>query len=76
MIWEYIKYEIRKFSISFSKQYAKDKRTKTFILQKKVKQLEAKANFDFDHYYLECKKNLEQISQEKLNEIKIRSKCD
>ena len=76
MIWEYIKYEIRKFSISFSKQYAKDKRTKTFILQKIVKQLETKANFDFDHCYLECKKNLEQISQEKSNEIKIRSKCD
>ena len=34
MIWEYIKYEIRTFSISFSKQYAKDKRTKTFILEK------------------------------------------
>ena len=31
MIWEYIKYEIRKFSISFSKQHAKDRRTKTFI---------------------------------------------
>ena len=45
MIWEYIKYEIRKFSISFSKQYAKDKRTKTFILKKiKIKELEAKAN--------------------------------
>ena len=31
MIWEYIKYEIRKFSISFSKQYAKDKRTKNLF---------------------------------------------
>ena len=31
MIWDYIIYEIRKFSIEFSKQYAKDKRTKTFI---------------------------------------------
>ena len=28
MIWEYVKYEIGKCSISFSKQYAKDKRTK------------------------------------------------
>ena len=53
MIWEYMKYDKRILSISFSKQYAKDKRTKTFILQKKVKQLETKANFDFDHYYLE-----------------------
>ena len=34
MIWEYIKYEIMKFSISFSKQYAKDKRTRTLILEK------------------------------------------
>ena len=31
MIWEYIKYEIRKFSISFSKQYAKDRRTKNLF---------------------------------------------
>ena len=37
MTSEYIKYEIRKFSISFSKQYAKDKPTKTFILEKKFK---------------------------------------
>ena len=35
IIWEYIKYVIRKFSINFSKQYAKDKRNKTFILEKK-----------------------------------------
>ena len=33
MIWEYIKYKITKFCISFFKQYAKDKRTKTFILE-------------------------------------------
>ena len=37
MIWEYTKYEIRKFSISFFKRYAKDKQTKTFILEKKLK---------------------------------------
>ena len=61
MIWEYIKYKIRKFSISFSKQYAGGKRTKTFILEKKLKQLEANANFNFDEYYLECKNNLERM---------------
>ena len=37
MIWEDMKYEIRKFSIKFSKQYAKDKQTKTFILEKNLK---------------------------------------
>ena len=75
MIWEYIKYEIRKFSISFSKQYAKDKRTKTFTLEKKLKQLEANGNFNFDDHYLECKNNLEQIYQEKANGVNIGSKC-
>ena len=63
----YIKYEIRKFSISFSKQYAKDKRIKTFILEKKLKQLEANANFNFHDHYLECKNYLEQTYQEKAN---------
>ena len=76
MIWEYIKYEIRKFYIKFSTQYAKDKRTKTFILEKKLKQLEKNANFNFHNHYLECKNNLEQIYQEKANRIKIRTKCD
>ena len=61
MIWKYIKYEISKFSISFSKQFAKDKQTKTFISEKKLKQLEANANFNFDDHYLECKNNFEQI---------------
>ena len=45
MIWEYIKYEIRKFSIGFSKQYAKDKRTKTIILEKKIKRIRGKCKF-------------------------------
>ena len=80
MIWEYIKYEIKKasidFSIEFSKQYAKDKRARTFILENKLKQLEANVDFQFDNHYLECKNNLEQIYQEKANGIKIRSKCD
>ena len=76
MIWEYIKYEIRKFSISFSKPYAKDKRTKAFTLEKKLKELEANANFNFDDHYVECKNNLEQIYEEKANGIKMRSKCN
>ena len=76
MIWEYIKYEIRKFSVSFSKQHAKDKQSKTFTLERKLKELEANATFNFDDHYLECKNNLEQIYQEKANGIKLRSKCD
>ena len=59
--------------MSFSRQYVKDKRTKTFTIEKKLKELEANANFNFDNHYLECKNNLEQIYQEKANGIKIRS---
>ena len=69
MIWEYIKYAIRKFTIEFSIQYAKDKRTKTFILENRLKQLEAIANFQFDNDYLKCKNNLEQIYQKKQMEL-------
>ena len=76
MIWEYIKNEIRTFPISFSKQYAKDERTKAFFWKKKSKHLEANANFNFDEHYLESKNNVIQIYQEKANRIKIRSKYD
>ena len=69
VIWEYIKYAIRKFAIEFSKQYAKDKRTKTFILENRLKQLEAIPNFQFDNDYLKCKNNLEQIYQKKQMEL-------
>ena len=69
LIWEYIKYEIRKFSIEYSKQYAKDKRNKTFILGNKLKLANANANLQFDDHYLECKNNVEHIYQEKANGI-------
>ena len=45
VILECIKYEIRKFSIEFSEQFAKDKRTKTFILENKLKQSEVMQTF-------------------------------
>ena len=76
MIWEYIKYEISKFSISFSKQYPKDERTKTIILEKELKQLETNPNFHFNNHYLECINNIGQIYIKNANGIKIRSKCD
>ena len=75
MIWEYLKYEIRKFSNAFSKQYAIFS-TKTFVLEKTFKTLKANANFHFGDHYLECKNNLEQIHQEKANGINKRNKYD
>ena len=36
-------------------------------IRKKIKELEANANFNLDDHYLECKNNLEMIYQEKTN---------
>ena len=44
MKWEYLKYEIRKFSISFSKNKTESIREKKLNLEKKLKLLEAKLN--------------------------------
>ena len=37
--WEYLKYEVRKFSIKFSKAQAKKPRLKRVLLEKKTKKL-------------------------------------
>ena len=40
--WEFLKYEIRKFTIDYSKTKAKHKREKVSFLEKKLKDLEQK----------------------------------
>ena len=75
--WEFLKYEIRKFSIAFSKIKSKEKRENLARLEGKLKELEQN---------LTCDENLEQhgIYKNELNDIyndisngiKIRSKCD
>ena len=37
--WKYLKYELRKLSIKFSKTQAKKKRLEKFLLEKKTKKL-------------------------------------
>ena len=44
MKWEYLKYEIRRFTISFSKNKTKPMREKKLNLEKKLKLLERKLN--------------------------------
>ena len=75
--WEFVKYEIRKFSMVFSERKSKEKRENLARLEGKLKELEQNLN---------CDKNLEQyrIYKNELNDIyndissgiKIRSKCD
>ena len=65
LCWEYIKYEIRKFSICFSKENAKKTRTETVTLGNKLKELEQNPDCIFDRNYVDYKNKLEQIYEEK-----------
>ena len=67
LCWEYIKYEIRKFSILLSKENAKKTRAETVTLENKLKELEQNPDLD-------CRNNFEQIYEEKANGV--RSKCE
>ena len=62
MKWEFLKYETRKFTISFSKNKAKPMREKKLNLEKKLKLLEGKLNCNEakDEHNV-CKENLNVI---------------
>ena len=57
--WEYLKYELRKFSITFSKAQAKKLRLERVLLEKKLKNLES--NMNNHEEYNDGKTQLEQI---------------
>ena len=63
LCWEYIKYEIRKFSIRFSKEKAKKTRAETVTLKNKLKELEQNPDCIFDRNYIKYKSKLEQICE-------------
>ena len=75
--WEYLKYNIRKYTINFSKTLAKNKSKKIVDLETKLKHFEKHYencvdNIDFKVY----KQQLDEIYDEKTKSIKIRSKCN
>ena len=72
----YIKYEIRKISIRFSKEKVKKTRAEIVTLENKLKELEQNPDCIFDRKYLDYKNKLEQIQEGKANNVKIRSKCE
>ena len=74
--WEYLKYEIRKFSIHFSKDIARNKKIERTYLENKLKTLESRPNFVNSPEYTETNEKLDKIYQEKANGIRIRSKCN
>ena len=75
--WEFLKYEIRKFTIGYSKSKAKLKREKVSFLEKKLKDLEQNLNNEETNLqYNSFKDKLNYIYEEISNGIKIRSHCN
>ena len=74
---EYLKYEIRKFTMNFSKNFVKEENKDWNFLEKKLKNLEKNpTNFRTNEYYLECKQKPQNTYNKKVNGIRIRSKCN
>ena len=74
--WDFLKYEIRKFTIDFSKALSKNEKQEVSYLEKKLKDLECDlSNTKTRDQYLDSKDKLENIYTKKANGIRIRSKC-
>ena len=74
--WEYLKYELRKFSIHCSKGIARNKKTERTYLENKLKTLENSPSFVNNSEYIETNEKLDKIYLGKANSIRIRSKCN
>ena len=71
-----LKYEIRCFTITFSKDLAKAKKSKIYSLENKLKLLESNQNFDINSVEcINCKNQLEEIDDNIAESIKVKSKC-
>ena len=64
--WDFLKYEIRKFTIDFSKALSKNEKQEVSYLEKKLKDLECDlSNTKTRDQYLDCKDKLENIYKKK-----------
>ena len=73
--WEILKYEIRKFTMRYSKVIAKEKRKKQHELESKLKILEKFLSCDKNiEEYHKCKADLDEIYDNIAEGVKIRSK--
>ena len=69
--WEYLKYEIRKFSIYFSVSEAKKRNKEMKTLQNKIKTFEVNlTNIESNEDYLKCKRDLNHIYDQKKKRYK------
>ena len=68
--WEFIKFEIRQFSITFSKNLSKSLNAEREILEKELKDFEKSGSSYFDNEdYLACKTKLDQIYDKKVEDL-------
>ena len=73
--WELLKYEIRKFAITFSRKISQNTKRSQCELEKKLKELESNLNSEANfNEYTKCKKDLELIYERIAEGVKIRSK--
>ena len=75
--WELLKYEVRKFTINYTKQILKEKRQQITNLENQLKMLEK--NLDEDDNlskYNNIKNELDAIHDHITEGIRIRSKCN
>ena len=72
-----MKFEIRQFSITFSKNLSKFLNAEGEILEKELKDFEKSGLSYFNNDdYLACKTKLDKIYDKKLEGLRIRSTCD
>ena len=74
--WEYLKYNIRKYTIKFSKELAKNTNKTIDDLETKLKHYEKHENYVDNIDYKVCKLQLDEIYEKKAKGIRIRSKCN
>ena len=77
MKWEFLKFEIRRFTIDFSKLYAKKQRQEILKLESNLEYFESHhQNYENHDEYISCKNKLDLIYEEKAKSIKVRGRCD
>ena len=65
-VWQYLKYEIRKFSKKFSKEVARFKKIESSALETKLKILESKIRDRDDPEYVHCKEEHDKLYKGKI----------
>ena len=73
--WEYLKFKIRDQTFAFSKVLSANKPKETFSLERKLLSLEKEIEFQESETYINTKKELDNIYDQKAEGIRIRSRC-